>query len=197
MEDIADAPDYLGVIAIILMLVVLSGISYWAVLQKFVFVGEYAGLVSGFLGVVLSGALVVAGFLFVGVWLVESLIVKHGCDSGSGWSFKTAASVAGYAWVISVAGILVSLPVSYFLLPTFTIDTSGLPYSMPSFEGLGELRLYRWLFSLPVSLLFLAWTAYVGAKGVNYGTDGQCSFSKGFAVFFVLGFLGLLPSLLV
>jgi len=198
MEDIADAPDYLGVIAIIVLLIAVGGVSFWVIFQKFVFVGERATLVSSFVGLVLSIAFVFAGFLFVGAWLVESLIVKYACDSGSGWSFKTAASLTGYPWVISVVSGLVSLPVMYFLLPTFTFDISGLPYTLPDFQGyLGELRWFRWAFSMPVSLLFLAWMSYVGAKGVNYGTDGQCSVGKAFAVFFILGFLVVLPSLFV
>jgi len=198
MEDIADAPDYLGVVAIIVLLVVVSGVGSWVILQKLVFVGENAAFLSGLVSWVLSIALVFAGLLLVGAWLVESFIVKYACESGSGWSFKAAASVTGYAWVISVARSLVALPISYFLVPTITIDTSSLPYTMPDYQSqFTQLRWLTWVYSLPVGLLFLAWMSYVGAKGVNYGTEGNCSVGKAFAVFFILGFLVYLPSLFV
>jgi hypothetical protein len=197
MEEIADTPDYLGVIAVIMLLMIVSAVGTWVILQKIVIVGEYAAVLSGFLVLGLWIGIVVGGVLLVGVWLVESLIVKYACDSGSGWSFKIAASITGYVWVISVLRALVALPITYFLTPTITIDTSGLPYTVPDYQShLGQLR-WMLVYSMPIALLFLVWTSYVSAKGVNYGTDGNCSFGKAFAVFFVLGFLVLLPSLLV
>ena len=52
-------------------------------------------------------------------------------------------------------------------------------------------------FSLPVSLLGLIWKSYLGGLGTDFGTNGKCSVSTGFVVFFALGLIGLLVSFVI
>jgi hypothetical protein len=136
--------------------------------------------------------------LFVVRWLIKSLLVKYFCDSGSGWSFGTAASVTDYAYLPEILVSLVGIVVVWFMLPPFTIDMTGLETAQQSFSShMAEITWLRLWFSLPASFVGLAWKSYLGSLGAHFGTEESCSVKTGFALFFVLGLAGMLLSYLI
>ena len=197
MEDIALAPDYEGVAVIIVVEAVLSILSLVLAFQKIQFVGTHAGTIMDFV----SAALAFGSILGIGVivvkWLIKSLIVKYVCDCESSWSFKTAASVTGYAYVASILVSIIGACIGWFLTPTFVIDTTNLQAAVQSMnEYRVEINWIILVYSLPVSLIGLIWKSYLGGLGAHFGTGERCSLGKGITVFFVLGLLSLLISFL-
>jgi hypothetical protein len=90
--------------------------------------------------------------------------------------------------VIGVIGLVVT----FFLLPVFTIDVTNLDAARSALSDYQtQLNALKFLVSLPLSLVGLAWQSYVGGLGAHFGTKGKCSLASGFAVFFILGLLGL------
>lgn len=59
-------------------------------------------------------------------WLIKSLIVKAACDRSSGWDFKTAASITGYAYLADVVTGLLVLAVLWLIMPPIVVDVTNL-----------------------------------------------------------------------
>ncbi len=195
MKDIALAPDYAGFFVIVALQVPMTAVTIMMALQKIQFVGTYAGQISSLLVSLLAGVLVLAVVLVIIRWLVKSLIVRYAGDSGRSWSFRTAASVTGYAYIISVIFAIVGIPISWFLVPTFIVDTTNLSTAIQQMNDYrAQLNTLTLTFSLPVSLIGLIWKSYLGGLGTHFGTNGKCSIRTGFVVFFALGLIGLLVS---
>lgn len=196
MQDIALAPDYGGVIVIVALQFIVTVVALWEVIQKLQLVGppDRVSIIWGFLIGILSAAMIFAGVLIFVFWLVKSFLVKFFCDSGSDWSFRTAASVTGYAYIadliFSILGIFV-----LFLLPQLTIDLSNLDVARQTIANYrAQLSWNKVLFTLPFSLVGLLWKSYLGSLGTRFGTKEKCSLSTAFVVFFVFGLIGLLIS---
>jgi hypothetical protein len=190
MQDIALAPDYEGFVLITVMEIVLVSADLALVLQKIQLVGENAGKVSG----LVTGFLILAVVLGIGIyvvkWLIKSLIVKYACDSGSAWNFKTAASITGYAYLPEIITGLIGTCVSWFLIPSMTINTTNLQAAMQTVESYRAQLNWLKLFSF----FGLIWKSYLGGLGARFGTKEKCSLGTGIAVFFVLGLISLLIS---
>jgi len=197
MEDIALAPDYGGVAVIIVIEAVLTVLSLVLGFQKIQFVGAYAQTILGFVSLILAiGSMISIGVIGL-QWLIESVIIKYCCDSGSSWDFKVAASITGYAYIASIIMSILSGCISWFLMPSFTVDTSDLQMGMQAVnEYRAQLSWFMLVYSLPVSLVGLVWKSYLGGLGAHFGTKKRCSVGMGIAVFFILGLLGLLASFL-
>ncbi len=127
--------------------------------------------------------------------MIKSLIVKYFCDSGSSWDFKVAACITGYAYIADIVIGVLGLVVLWFLLPTFQLDTGDLEAVRQALSGYqAQLNWLKLIYSLPLSLLGLLWKSYLGGLGAKFGTKEKCSLGTGIAVFFVLGFIGILIS---
>jgi hypothetical protein len=136
----------------------------------------------------------ISGFLVAVRWLIKSFIVKYLCDSGSGWGFKTAASVTGYAYfatlILSIPGIVIM----WLFVPSITIDVTNTAIVQQQLASyVGQLSWLQWVYGLPTTLLGLVWKSYLGGLGAHFGADG-CSVQKGVAVFFILGLVSALLS---
>jgi hypothetical protein len=198
MKDIALAPEYGGIAVIIAVQSVLLAVGFSLVGQKFQFYGSNAATVSSIFSGILAIAAVLGIFLLVVRWLVKSFLVKLACNSGSQWSFKVAASVTGYAYLADVVVGIIGLCISWFLIPTVSVDTSNLQAATQSLSGYAsQIRYIRFVYSLPVSLIAALWKSYLGGLGARSGTKEKCSLTTGFAVFFVLSLIGLLVSFVV
>ena len=195
MRDIAFAPDYYGVLVVIAFEVVYLSAAVVMVFQKIRFSGPYATTLSGMLSGLLVAAIFVAAIILLVKWLGKSLIVKYFCDSGSGWDFKTAASITGYAYIADIVMGLIGMCVGWFLLPTLhfeTADLEAMRQTLNDYEA--KLSWLRLLYALPFSLFGLLWKSYLGGLGTRFGTKENCSLSMGIAVFFVLSLIGLMIS---
>ncbi|MDH5482219.1 MAG: zinc ribbon domain-containing protein [Candidatus Bathyarchaeota archaeon] len=192
MEDVALAPDYGGVAVIVALELIVSILSIVLAFQKIHFVGAYATAIMNVVNLALMFAVFLGFVLLIARWLIKALIVKYACDSGSGWDFKTAASVTGYAYLATIIVSVLSLCVSWFLLPEFVVDTTNLQAAI---QTMNEYRAQmNWLilvYSLPVSLIGLAWKSYLGGLGAHFGTKRRCSVGTGVMVFFLLGLIPL------
>jgi len=200
MRDIALAPDYGGVIVVIVLQIVLTSVAVVIVMQKIRFSGPYAAEIGGLVSGVLAFAMFVAVIPLLIKWLVKSLIVKYACDSESGWDFKTAASITGYAYVVTLVISIPGIFIAWFLLPTFHLNTTGLDstamtQAFNDYEA--QLSWLKFGYTLPFSLLGLIWKSYLGGLGARFGTKEKCSLSRGLVVFFVLGLIGLLFSFVI
>lgn len=197
MEDIALAPDYGGIGAIVVFWAVLSVFSAVLVFQRIQFVGVYAETIMGDVSLILTFGVVFSVGLFVVEWLVKSLIVRYVCDSGSFWDFGTAVSVTGYAYIVSTLVTIVSVCIGWFFAPSFTVDTSSLQGALMSMEqNRAQISWFVLVYSLPVSFFGLAWKSYLGGLGAHFGTRKKCPIGVGVFWFFVIGLLGLLISFL-
>lgn len=197
MQDIALAPDYAGVFAVLFAEFILLGVSFAVVFSKFQLVGPYASEVGSFIATVL----VIAGFLAFGLvivrWLIKSAIVFAAANSGSNWSFKVAAVVTGYAYFADVVVMFVGVFVAWLAIPSLVFDTSSLAaaqQSVASWEA--DITWLRFVYTLPLTFLGVLWKSYLGGLGSHHGTGKLCSVGKGFAVFFLLGLIGILLSLI-
>ncbi len=198
MKDIALAPDYEGVLIVIASNIVFLSVAVGIALQKIQFSGPHAETISGMVSGLLMAAIFIAGILEVAKWAIKSLIVRHACDSGSGWDFKTAASVTGYAYIPDIIMAIIGLCIGWLVLPTFHLEITDLETMRQALNDY-EARV-NWLslvYALPFSLLGLLWKSYLGGLGARFGTKEECSLSMGIAVFFVLGVVGLLISFIV
>lgn len=197
MKDIALAPEYSDVIAIIIFNVILSGIAILLVLQKIHYTGggQYmAYFWSIFMGV-LAFAVLLAGVVFVVFWLVKSFLVKYFCDSGSEWGFRTVAAVTGYAYLPDIVIALIGAFAAWFLFPQMTFNLSDMEAAMRALADYqAQMSWIKLFLTLPLSVIGLFWKSYLGGLGARYGTKGKCTFGMGFAVFLVLGLVGLLIS---
>lgn len=198
MQDIASAPDYQGGLTIILIQTMLMGIVVASIFQKIHFTGSIsgvslAGAVFFFAFFILVLALIVSVAMLVGLWFLEALFVKLLGDSGSGWSFRVAASVAGYAYIAYFVSGLIPLVGSWLLMPEVTIDLTNPALSRAVIQEIGLpswFSLVSWVFAV----LGLVWVSYLGGLGVHFGTKKRCSIRKGMAVFLGLGLIPVLIS---
>jgi hypothetical protein len=101
MEDIGKAPDYGGPLLLAILKMIIGAIAITLAFQKIQWIGDSGIInqVSGILSGVITLAVVISAFLLIAFWLGKSFIVKHACDNGSNWTFQTAASVTGYAYI--------------------------------------------------------------------------------------------------
>jgi len=195
MEDIALAPDYGGVAIIIVIEVVLSILSLTLYFQRIHFTGTHAEEANGYITLIWT----LGCFLSLGVivvrWLIKSLIVKYACDSGSAWNFGAAASITGYAYLADIIVGVISYCVSWYLMPSITINTTDLQAAIQTMNSYkAQLSWLMLVYSLPLSFIGLIWKSYFGGLGAHFGTGEDCSLGKGVAVFFILGLIGLLIS---
>jgi hypothetical protein len=195
MRDIALAPDYEGVLVVIVLNIVFFSVAVGIILQKIQFSGPHAETISGIVSGLLIAAIFIGGILEVAMWAVKSLIVRYACDSGSGWDFKTAASITGYAYIADIIMGLIGLCIGWFLLPTFhfeTADIEAMKQALNDYEA--QLSWLRLLYALPFSLFGLLWKSYLGGLGARFGTKERCPLLMGVAVFLILGLIGFLIS---
>jgi hypothetical protein len=198
MEDIGLAPDYGGVGIVVLLSVIMSIMAILLVFQKIQFVGPYASFITGSMMGTLVLVVAIAVGLFLVRWLVKSFLVKVICDSGSSWSFSTAASITGYAYLPQVVIGIVSFCVSWILIPTVIIDTTDLTQALVTMNQYeAQLTWLRLIFTLPMSIVAIVWKSYVGGLGAHFGTEKKCSRGAGIAAFFVLGVIGLVIDFVV
>ena len=192
MQDIALTPDYFGVAVIIILETVIFGAGVVLVLQKMHFTGPNASTVMSTVASIMMSAVLIAPIFFAIGWLVKSWLVKIGCDNGSSWDFETAASVTGYAYLVDVIIGVLRLFILWLFLPTLSIDTSNLEIATQQIEAFSAQTAWlRLVFTLPASLVGVAWKSYLGGLGAHTGTRKKCSVQQGFAVFVVLGLIGL------
>jgi hypothetical protein len=198
MQDITLAPDYGGIVIITVIDFVILVIGVSLALQKLPFSGPNATRISGMLSALMIGVIFFAIIFFVVKWAVKSLIVQYACNSGSGWDFKTAASMTGYAYVADMIMGIFGLFVLWLLVPSFPpIDTTNLATVTEALNNYqAQITWLKLVYTLPLSLLGLVWKSYLGGLGAYFGTKENCSFGKSVAVFFVLGLLSVLVSLL-
>jgi hypothetical protein len=197
MRDIALAPDYEGVLVVIALNIVFLSVAAGIILQKIQFSGPHAETISGMVSGLLIAATFIAGILEVARWAIKSLIVRYACDSGSGWDFKTAASVTGYAYIADIIMGIIGICIGWFLLPTFRLESTDLEAMRQAFNDYeAQVKSLSLVYTLPFSLLGLLWKSYLGGLGTRFGTKEECSLSMGIALFFVLGLIGFLLSLI-
>lgn len=195
MQDVALAPDYGGAFAILVTEMILSGVLIAVALQKIQLTGPYASLVGAQIASVLSIAVVLAFGLFIVRWLIKSWLVYAASNSGSNWSFKTAAVVTGYAYFADIMVLFAGLLMIWLAIPTVVIDTSNLAAAQRSVASLqANITWLRFTYTLPVTFAGLLWKSYLGGLGTHHGTQKLCSVGKGFTVFLILGLIGVLIS---
>lgn len=199
MKDIGKAPDYSGPLILVILRMIIGAIAVALAFQKIQWIGD-SGIISqasGILSGVIALAVVISVFLLIAYWLGKSFIVKHACDNGSSWTFQTAASVTGYAYIADFIFGIIGLIVLYALIPPITFNVSNIEATRQALADYqAQVLSIRLLFSIPVSFIALVWKSYLGALGTKSGTHEKASVSLGFLVFFVLGLLGWLISFL-
>ena len=161
-------------------------------MQKFNLIGssQYISTVWGFGGAIIAVAVVISGFIMIARWFIKP-IIKHACDSGSGWAFKTAVAVTGYAYLPDLIFTIIGLVVVFYAVPQLTLDTSNLEAARQSLANFSaQLSLLKWLYTLPLMLISVLWKSYLGGLGTRFGTTEHCSLNKAFAIFFALGLIG-------
>lgn len=195
MRDIALAPDYIGPTFIVAFEVIVAAIAIWVTMQKFNIIGssQYTSTIWGFVGAMIAVAVVISGFIMIARWLIKSLIIKHACDSGSGWAFKTAVAVTGYAYLPDLIFAIIGLVVVFYAVPQLTLDISNIEAARQSLANFSaQLSWLKWLYTLPLMLISVSWKSYLGGLGTRFGTKEHCSLNKAFTIFFALGIIGFL-----
>ncbi len=195
MEDIASAPSYEGIVIIAIAEFVFMSAAMMIVSQKIEISGPHSPAITNMLSLVLTFAVFLGSALFAIKWAIKSYLVKVACDNRSGWDFKTAATITSYAYVADIIISVLGICVSWFLIPTFHIDTTDLDAARQSLNDYqAQIAWLNLTYQLPLSLLTLLWKSYLGGLGAHFGTGKRCSISKGLAIFFMLGLIGLLIS---
>lgn len=198
MKDIASSPSYEGIAVFLLAEFVLSSVLTGIAFQKFEFSGPYSSAIIIFVTNVLVLTVLLAWILLAIKWVVKSYIVKYACDDESGWNFKTAASITGYAYVPTIIISIIGIPALWFLVPTFHIDTTSLDVAERLINDYqAQIVWFQLLYGLPLSLFGLMWKSYLGGLGAHFGTQRRCSLGKGIVVFFALGLISYLVSLVL
>jgi hypothetical protein len=200
MKDIGLCPDYGGPLVFVILEIILAGVAISLAYQKIQWTGDsqIISQVQSMVSVIMGLAVVISMVLFFVFWLVKSWLVKASCDSGSGWSFETAASVTGYAYVADIIFTVISLLVVYPLLPSVTLNVSDLNAARQALADFQAQALWiELVVSIPISSIALLWKSYLGGLGTKFGTHEQCSVPKSFVVFLVLALLGWLISFLI
>jgi len=191
LSDIALAPDYGGVFIVLVLQTVLAIISVAFAFSKFEVTGPYAGV---FLGIVFPILILALGISFILTpvrWLIKSVIVWKLCDKGSGWKFKSAASVTGYAYIANLIVSLVILPLLPFVFPVMRIDTSNWEVASRALDTYRAQLVTTQLYLALPTLFALIWKSYLGGIGTHYGTKKWCMVSSAFWLFFLLGLISV------
>lgn len=193
MTNIASAPDYVGVVFIIVLSAVMGTFSAAIMFQKLQFTGPYEQEIAFAANSILMLLLLVVPIIMIIRWLVKSLLAYLLCDSGSSWDFEDAASVTGYSYAPSLLMSLIGIFIIWTFVPTVTIDTTNPELAMIILENqIATLSWIQIVFTLPVTLIELFWKSYLGGIGVHESTLGECSENKAFIIFIFLGLLGIL-----
>jgi hypothetical protein len=196
MKDIALAPDYAGVMVILIAQVLIGIVSVAYLLSRVVVTGPSAGLMQGVMSIVIALVFVFTSILTPVKWLVKSALVWKLGDAGSSWAFKSAASVTGYAYMGNLIISLITLPISIYIFPTMHIDTSNLEIArqmMASYQS--QIATLKFTYTIPTILLAVLWKSYLGALGTNYGTKQMLKIPSAFILFFLLGSITIVLSL--
>ncbi len=194
MADVAGAPDYGGVLVVMIAQGVLWLISAWMMLLKLQFVGSYSGELDTLVTFLALAVLLFPMPITLSIkWVAKSVLVKYGCASKSDWDFKTAASVTGYAYFADVVVLVIGVVAAWVLIQSRVIEVWNQERAMDvirwwQFQTNGLKRSIL----LPVTLLGLVWKGYLGGLGVNFGTDKRCSLLKGTVIFTLLGLASFL-----
>jgi len=200
MEDIGRWPDYTGPVVLVVLLAILASVDVSLAYQKIQWAGDpqLISQAQGLVSAVVTIAVLISVVVVFAFWLVKSLLVKASCDSGSGWSFGTAASVTGYAYIADVIFGVVGALVVFPLLPSVTINVSDMDATRQALANFqGQVLWIRLTISIPLGIIALLWKSYLGGLGTKYGTDEHSSLGLGFAVFLGLTLLGWLISFLI
>lgn len=200
MKDIGHWPEYTGPVVIVVLLAILESVDVSLAYQKIQWAGDPNLISEGqnFLSTVVTIAVLISVVVVIAYWLVKSLLVKALCDGGSGWSFGTAASVTGYAYLADIIFGIIGVLVVFPLLPSLTINVSDMNATETAIANYQIQVLWiRLAVALPLGLIALVWKSYLGGLGTKYGTDEHSSLARGFGVFISLTLLGWLISFLV
>lgn len=192
MRDVGLRPEFGGVFIVLTLEIALSIASISIVMSKFQVTGTYATTVMGTLNVMLGVAVIIGILLVFLRWLVKSAIVWKVCDGGSSWSFKSAASVTGYAYIVEIVAGLISVALIALFFPVLHLDVSDLEIARQTLQTYQSRVMTLTVYQLPITFLTLFWKSYLGGVGAHYGTEKMFSKAAGISVFFVLGLIGIL-----
>jgi hypothetical protein len=193
MQDIGLAPEYTGPILLVIFRTILLAVTISLAYSKIQWTGDpnLINQVSGFLSGVITLAIVIAVGLLVAYWLGKALIVKYACDSGSAWTFRTAASITGYAYLPELILGIIGIAVVYPMIPAITFnvsDPAAATAALADYQA--QLLWIQIVFSVPLGFISLIWKSYLGGLGTKFGTQEKASLALGFTVFLILGLLG-------
>lgn len=200
MKDIGLAPDYNGPILLVILKTILGSALLALIFQKIQLIGDPYTIsrVWGLVSAVIAIAVVLSIFIYIASWLIKSLLVRYLCDAGSNWSFATAASVTGYAYLADIIFGIIGLIVIYPLLPSITLNVSDLNAASQALADFRTKALgIEIAFTIPISLIGIIWKSYLGALGTKFGTHEHCRLTWAFITFFALALLGWLISFLL
>jgi len=200
MKDIGLAPDYGGPLVLVTLRIIIAAVAIAVAFQKILWIGDgnLISRVQGILSGVIAFAVLIGVLFFIAFWLVKSYLVNLLCDSGSDWSFATAASVTGYAYIADLVLGVIGLIVIYSLIPSITFNVSDLEATRRALADYqAQVLGIRLLFSIPFSFVGLLWKSYLGGLGTKFGTNKKSSVAWGFVVFLGLALLGSLISFLI
>jgi hypothetical protein len=161
-------------------------------MSKFQVTGTYATQVMSILNGILGVAVIIGILLVFLRWLVKSAIVWKVCDGGSSWSFKSAASVTGYAYIAEIVVGLISVALTALYFPVLHLDVSNLETARQTLQTYQSQAMTLTVYRLPVTVLTLVWKSYLGGVGTYYGTEKMFSKAAGISVFFILSLIGVL-----
>jgi len=193
MQDIGLAPEYTGPMLLIIFRAILLAVTIALAYSKIQWAGDpnLISRVSGLLSGIITLAMVMGVGLVLAYWLGKALIVKYACDSGSAWTFKTAASVTGYAYVPELILGIIGLVVVYSMIPAITMNVSDLDATRTALANYeAQLLWIQIIFSVPISIIAVVWKSYLGGLGTKFGTQKKASLALGFTVFLILSLLG-------
>jgi hypothetical protein len=199
MKDIGRAPDYTGPIILVTLKIIVAIVALSVALQKIQLVGDTSIVTEayGFVSASIAIGAIIAILLLLAFWLIKSFLVKITCDSGSGWTFATAASVTGYAYVADVIFGIIALIALYILTPSITInvtDPEAARQAVANYQA--QTFWIRLLVFIPISFAGIIWKSFLGGVGTKFGTKEKASVALGFFIFLVLALLGWLISYL-
>lgn len=192
MADIGKAPDYEGVVALLIMWIVFAIAAGVVMANKIHFIGPYGNEATSMFYTGISIGLILVPFLTIARWLVKSLLIQFSCDR-SNWDFKTAASVTGYAYLPNVMFSFVWMFIISALVPSITLDTADLEAALIQLQQYDAQT--SWLtvgVSLMITLPVLLWKSYLGGLGAHAGTHETVPESHGIMWFLFIGFIGIL-----
>ncbi len=197
MRDIGFAPEYGGPVIILFLRIIVSTVVLSIAYSKIKWTGDQniINQVTSLLSSAITLAVIIGVGLLIAYWLGKALIVKYACDSGSEWTFATAASIVGYAYLPELILAIVSSAIVYPMIPTVTLNVSDLAATERAISDYqSQLLWITIVISIPLGILSLLWKSYVGGLGTKFGTEEKASLALGFAVFLILGLIGWLVS---